>query len=309
MNAKTTIRKFLFISIWLVIGGGLLTLLIAAIGRKHRESCSDFQITLRGAEKILFLDAKEIEQLLISVIGGPIKGQPISSFKLHQLEQHLKENTWIKDAELYFTNRDVLQVIITERGPIARIFTNTGRSFYMDSLGRIMPLPQRARARVPVFTGFPEKNVLSLKDSLLLQNIRKAATYIIKDSFWMAQVSQVDITQQSCFEMIPLVGNHVVRLGNGENMEEKFHRLFVFYQQVLSKTGFDKYKFVDVQYEGQVVASRQSNNAKVDSIQMRKNIEKLMKQAEEDAIAATEASIPKLTVGIDSSKLNKTTKQ
>lgn len=44
----------------------------------------------------------------------------------------------------------------------------------------------------------------------------------------------------------------------------------VFYKQVLSKTGFDKYKVIDVQYKGQVVASKYAGNAKVDSVQLRK---------------------------------------
>ena len=60
--------------------------------------------------------------------------------------------------------------------------------------------------------------------------------------------------------MIPVVGNHMVKLGNGENIEQKFNRLFIFYKQVLSKTGFDKYKTIDVQYAGQVVASKKDEN-------------------------------------------------
>jgi cell division protein FtsQ len=55
----------------------------------------------------------------------------------------------------------------------------------------------------------------------------------------------------------------------------------VFYEQVLSKTGFDRYKLIDVQYKGQVVATRSTGNAKVDSIQLRRNVEKLLKLADE----------------------------
>jgi cell division protein FtsQ len=81
--------------------------------------------------------------------------------------------------------------------------------------------------------------------------------------------------------MIPVVGNHLVRLGDGENMPQKFNRLMVFYRQVLSKTGFDKYRVIDVQYKGQVVASRYAGDAKLDSVQLRKNVEKLLRQSME----------------------------
>src|SRR4030095_7279413 len=69
---------------------------------------------------------------------------------------------------------------------------------------------------------------------------------------------------------------------------KKFHQLFIFYQQVLSKTSFDKYNTVDVQYTGQVIGSK-SKMSKVDSMQLKKNIEKLLQEArkmQNDTIAS-----------------------
>ena len=287
MNAKTTIRKVLFIAVWLCIGGGMLTLLLAAITKKKRGHCSDYTIVLKGSDGNFFIDEKDVQQLLIKATKSSIKGQPIASFDLYQLEQMLEHNTWINDAELYFDNKDVLHVTVTEKEPVARIFTMAGSSFYIDSLGRRMPLSDKLSARVPVFTGFPEKKVLSAKDSLVLNDIRTTANFIVNDSFWMAQVAQIDITADQTFEMIPVVGNHTVKLGNGEEMEKKFHRLMLFYKQVLSKTGFDKYKVIDVQYKGQVVVSKQAGDVKIDSLQLRKNVEKLLRQsieAENDTV-------------------------
>jgi cell division protein FtsQ len=279
MNAKTTIRKVLFVTVWLCIGAGMLTLLLAAISKKNKGQCKDYTITIKGEKENLFIDKNDVEQLLKKAIKGNIKGQPIASFNLDQLEQMLKHNTWINEAELYFDNRDVLHVAVKEKEPVARIFTVAGNSFYIDSLGRKIPLSDKLSARVPVFTGFPEKKVLAAKDSVLLNDVRVTANFIVNDPFWMAQVAQIDITEDQTFEMTPVVGNHTVKLGNGENIDKKFHRLFVFYQQVLSKTGFDKYKTIDVQYAGQVVVSKQAGNIKVDSVLLRRNVEKLLRQS------------------------------
>jgi cell division protein FtsQ len=281
VNAKTTIRKLAFASLWAVIGGGMLTLLIAAIGKKHRETCQDYVITIRGTKDHLFVDENDIRKLLLSAANGPVKGQSVSTLKLHQLEQVLESSAWIKDAELYFNNRDVLHVIVKEKEPIARVFTGANNSFYIDSLGRRMPLPEKLTARVPVFTGFPDKKVLSDKDSVLLDDLRRMAAFIIRDSFWMAQVAQININAERRFEIIPVIGNQVIAFGKGDDIEAKFHRLFAFYQQVMKKTGFEKYKTVDVQYDGQVVASTRSGVNKVDSIQLRKNIEKLVAEAQQ----------------------------
>jgi cell division protein FtsQ len=301
VNAKTTIRKVLFIAVWLCIGAGMLTLLLAAISKKNKGLCKDYSISLKGAQNNFFIDKKDVEQLLVKATKGNIKGQLIASFNLHELEQMLEHNTWIDDAELYFDNHDVLHVTVTEKEPVARVFTTAGTSFYIDSLGREMPLSDKLSARVPVFTGFPEKKKLTAKDSILLNDVRVTANYIINDPFWMSQVAQIDITPEANFEMIPVVGNHLVKLGNGENIGQKFHRLMVFYKQVLSKTGFDKYKIIDVQYKGQVVTSKSGANAKIDSIQLRRNVEKLLRQSiEAENDTAIRALPPNVKLEIDS---------
>ncbi len=256
----------------------MITLLAAAMRKQKNDRCRDYVIVIKGAEKNLFVDRKDVIKLLTAGTNGKIKGQPMASFKLRQLEQLLEKNVWIKDAELYFDNKDVLRVTIAEREPVARVFTTTGRTFYIDKEEKQMPLSDKMSAQVPVFTGFPNKKLLTARDSMLLTAVRTTAEFISNDPFWMAQVSQIDITSEREFEMVPVVGNHLVKLGNGENIERKFHRLFVFYKNILSKTGFDKYSVIDVQYAGQVIGVK-GNVSKVDSLQLKNNVEKLLQQS------------------------------
>lgn len=281
MNAKKTIRKILFIAFWLCIGGGMLTLLLAAIRKKNNGLCKGYSITISGGEKNRFIDNKDVEQVLLKAAGGSIKGQSVASVNLNQMEQVLEKNVWISKAELYFDNKDQLHISVTEKEPVARIFTTENNSFYIDSAANRLPLSDKLSARVPVFTGFPDKQQLNAKDSVLLCDVRKTAVFILGDNFWMSQVSQIDITAERAFEMVPVVGNHIVKLGRGDDIEQKFRRLLIFYQQVLSKTGFDKYRLIDVQYAGQVVASRFGTDAKVDSAQLRRNVEKLLKASQD----------------------------
>ncbi|MET0394347.1 MAG: hypothetical protein ABW019_14470 [Chitinophagaceae bacterium] len=283
MSTKRTIRKILFVMMWLAIGGGMLTLLIAAMGKQQKELCRDYEITIGGVKTdFLFLDEAAIVQLLKGAVHGTIKGQPKSSFDLQRMEQLLENNVWIKDAQLYFDNQAVLHVSVAEREPIARIFTAGGRSFYIDETNQSLPLSETTIARVPVFTGFPDKRRWTSSDSALLKDITTMSQYINGHPFWTAQVAQVDLVAcgPDCweFEMIPVAGRHTVKLGNGENMTQKFHRLFAFYQQVLSRTGLDHYKVIDVRFAGQVVGAK-SDNPKIDSVKARKDVEELLEQA------------------------------
>ncbi|HMU47233.1 MAG TPA: cell division protein FtsQ/DivIB [Chitinophagaceae bacterium] len=282
MNAKSTIRKILFITIWLGIGGGMVTLLLAAITSQNKGKCNDYVIKIESSANQLFIDKKDIQQILEKVNGGKIKGKSVASFNLQQIEEELKKNSWVSEAETYFDNQDVLHVNITEKEPVARIFTEAGKSFYIDDSGKSMPLSEKYSARLPVFTGYPDIKKMNAKDSVLLNDVTVTAKFILHDPFWMSQVSEININDERTFEITPLVGNHIIRIGNGENVERKFHRLFIFYQQVLSKTGFEKYKSIDVRFEGQVVASAQNGNIKIDPKQYKKYVEKLIKESNEE---------------------------
>lgn len=267
-------------------------MLLAAITKKNNGLCKDYTISIEGGKNNLFIDNKDVEQLLFKATKGPLKGDPIAAFNLYELEQMLEKNTWVDEADMYFDNKDVLHVSITEKEPIARIFTTDGNSFYINDNGKKMPLSDKLSARVPVFTGYADKKKMNAADSLFLKQVTNVAEFIENNPFWMSQVAQIDITDDGNFEMIPLVGNHLVKLGNGENIEKKFNRLMIFYKQVLSKTGFDKYKIIDVQYKGQVVVSKSALDRKVDAEQLKKNVEKLLRQSEEAEKETTSNVMP-----------------
>ena len=256
MNAKRTIQKFLIALVWMAAGSGMLVLLVAAVGKQNRQTCQGYAISVKGNDSHVFINEKEILRLVKTATNGNIKGKALSGFKMKKMESLLEANKWILDAELYFDNQNILQISVAERSPVARIFTKSGYSFYIDSTGTRIPLSQHYTARVPVFTGFPESKKTSKADSILMAQIKTAAIFIDNHPFWKVQVSQVDITDDRQFEMIPVIGNHVVLLGDGKNLEKKFHRLFVYYKQVSGKKGFDTYESLNVQFDGQVIGTR-----------------------------------------------------
>jgi len=282
---------------WVMISGGMLTLLIAAVGKQKRNTCKDYVIAIKGNDESLFLSNEEVLRSLKTATKGSIIGQSKKSFNLLRLENVLEENQWVKNAQVYFDNKDILHVSVTERKPIARIFTAGGKSFYIDDEAQKMKLSAKRIAVLPVFTGYPDKNLKIKEDSVLLHDIKTTAQLINTDSFWTVQVAQIDVkpseTDQSWeFEMIPVVGNHIIKLGNGQNIAQKFKRLFIFYKEVLSKTGFNKYKTIDVRYAGQVIGGK-SENPKVDSVLLRKSVEKMLEQIkimEEEAMQASTAA-------------------
>jgi cell division protein FtsQ len=181
---------------------------------------------------------------------------------VNKLEDLLESYSWISNAETYFDNHNVLHISVTEKSPIARIFTVSGHSFYIDSSAQRIPLSGHYTARVPVFTGFPESKKWSIKDSILMVQVKNTAMYIGQHAFWQSQVSQVDIQPDHTLEMIPVIGNHVVLLGEGIDIDKKLKRLFAYYKHVAGKKGFDAYSVLNVQFEGQVIGIRKNESSR-----------------------------------------------
>ncbi len=246
--------------LWTLLGLATIVLLGAAISLRNHKRCKGVNINISGIQNNFFIDKKEIRDLLEKLCNGTPVGKTLSSFNLASIEKTIQKNEWIKNAELFFDNNKVLRVEVIEREPVARIFTKGGTSFYLDSTLATLPLSDKSSARVPVFSNFPSQpNTLTKADSNLLSGINKISTYILKDSFWMAQIDQVDITSDRTFDMVPKVGNQIIVFGNADNYEEKFNELLTFYKQVASKVGWNKYSKINVQYKGQVVAVKRGS--------------------------------------------------
>ncbi len=248
-------KKIFFATLWLLAGIGVVVLLGAAMRQKNRKLCSDVKVEIRGAAKQLFIDEKEVLDILNAM--GRVSGNRIASLNLRMMETVVEKNPWVSNAEMFLDNNRVLQVIIYERQPVARVFLLDGGSFYVDSGSLRLPLSEKLLVRVPVFTGFPsDRAILAAPDSSLLKQIVKLGQYVLADSFWMAQVAQIDITPQSNFELVPVIGDHIVALGNTDSLDKKFNRLYTFYQQAWLQNGINTYEKLDVQFDNQVVAVR-----------------------------------------------------
>ena len=267
-NGKYTVKKLLEAMVWILLGSGTVVLLIAAIAKKNNEHCAKIEVDITGVQSNFFIDKKDVLGILQKANGGRLETKPLHSIDLALMETELQKTQWIKNAELFFDNNDVLEVKITEREPIARVFTFTGSSFYMDSSLVRLPLSDKFSARLPVFTNFPaDVMLLSKADSNLMRDIKTVSEFISTDPFWMAQIDQVDISPGRTFDLIPKLGNQVIHFGKAENYQEKFNNLLCFYTQVSAKQGWSQYSSIDAQFTGQIVGVRRgAGEIKMDSL-------------------------------------------
>ncbi len=240
--------------LWSIAAIALIVLFVFAWQAKSVKKCTGIQIELTGnSTGFLFMDEKEILRLINE--QGVSVGTPVGNINLIKIEKSLAETKWVAHTEIYLNNQQELQVKIEQRVPIARVFTASGASFFIDNTAQKLPLRQLSVMRLPVFTGFPsDQEKLSNPDSLLLKDILHFALIIQQDSFYNAQIAQVNIASNGDFEMIPTLGDHVVLLGSAENLEDKLNRLYTFYKKVWIPSGINAFQVLDVRFDHQIVA-------------------------------------------------------
>jgi cell division protein FtsQ len=249
-------------AVWLLLCAGVAVLLISAGKTRDSKHCTALNIRVENGDDKVFVDEREIRQIVQEQVHANAVGYPVSGFNLYKIEKALKEMPWISRAELYFDNRQVLHIRVTERIPVARVMDASAHWFYIDSACYPLPLSKSDRADVPVFTGLPvrTKSNGALYDSLMKQVV-DISNHILPDAFWLAQAAQINMYRPGYYEIIPVIGNHIIDLGTAGHVGEKLRNIKLFYKQVLVRKGFDSYKAINASYAGQIVAVRNDTAA------------------------------------------------
>jgi cell division protein FtsQ len=161
-------------------------------------------------------------------------------------------------------------VEVRQRTPVVRVINTFNESFYIDEGGVLMPMSDKFSAHVPVANGNifnreTEQKIRQVTEKeidgegfspTLLEKIYLVAMYVKSHSFWNAQVEQVYINMDGEMELIPRVGNQTILFGDEKEMDKKFSKLYTFYKQGLSKTGWNQYRTINVTFKDQVVCSK-----------------------------------------------------
>jgi cell division protein FtsQ len=251
---KISVKKVLRFGIGALLVAIFLVTLIAASYEQSHNPIKGLEVHLNDENDFSFLQRKDIETLLLKNRHIDLARTSIDNLDLRQMEAIAKTNPWVAKADIYVDNRQVLQVNITQREPVARIFDVNGGSYYMDSILHTMPVSNGYSYPAPVFTNVPVLRNDSANNALRAK-IGFLSNVIGTDSFWHAQITQIEVQPDQTFVLIPLFGNQRILLGDTSNTKGKLGHLFAFYKNVSAKIGWDKYETFDLRFKDQVVAS------------------------------------------------------
>lgn len=250
---KISIRKILQTVLTLVLAGVCIVAMVSAANRQDKQKISELNIHIKNP-RYGFIDTVQVKNMLLTDRHIDINKTGIGRLNLYRMEKEVSTNPYVEDAQVFIDNRKVLNVFVTQRIPVARLFDQAGNSYYLDHTLKAMPLSSRYVHYTTVVTNVPVLKDDSMGIALKAQ-IVALVKYIDRDTFWGAQISQIIVTDNYEYELVPVLGKQKILLGDTSRLDEKFSNLFAFYKKVMNRVGWDKYTVLDLRYEGQVVAS------------------------------------------------------
>ena len=184
---------------------------------------------------------------------------PLGKLKVGEIEKILEAEPFVLDAEAYVDAQNQLYIHVTQRTPILRVIDKDNQTYYMDHTGRQMPMSDHSTARVLVATGqIPPytPDFQEPKKKHFLKKMFDLTEYIRGDEFLNPMIEQIYVNQYEEFTLIPKVGRQKIIFGKYEDVEDKFNRLELFYDEGMSREGWQKYKTINLKYRKQVVCEK-----------------------------------------------------
>lgn len=248
-----------------IVLGAYLIMAFTAFNKPDEKSkiCTKVNINIQDESTNGFINAKEIKNRLEKQHQYPLSKKMIN-INTRQIEESLKRSAFVKTAECYKTQDGTVCITLTQRMPIVRIKSVNGDDYYVDDKNSIMPNSHYTSDLI-INTGYVSR--------AYAQNyIAYLANTLMENDFWKNQIEQINVTPDLGIELVPRVGNHIVYIGqlpkcNDKNLrgkeiknfvDKKLNRLRKFYLYGLSQAGWNKYSYINLEFDNQIICKKRS---------------------------------------------------
>lgn len=272
-------KRTLLIALNVICWGALVAYLVVSSrytsSRKGTMVCERINVSVLDSAERDFITSGMVRMWLSS---GEMKvlGRDLSSVNTRKVSDFITRRGYVKNARVYTTLDGALNVELTQRAPLVRFNTSNGYNFYFTDDGFVVPAQRHAVEYVPLVTGsvdFPfasdfigyfeesigEGQKKVSESYLFLSNLINFVKFVRDSDFWSSFIVQINVAEGSGgdrepqVEIVPRIGSHIVNLGSVDGYEEKLSMLMDFYKGASAYEGWDRYRYINLKYKGQVV--------------------------------------------------------
>jgi cell division protein FtsQ len=209
--------------------------------------CTEVNINIANGQNHGFLSPADVKQLLEKQRQYPL-AQPMQFVSTRKMEETLRKNPYIANAECYKTQSGHVCISIRQRTPILHVMAADGDNYYLDTYGSILP-QSRYPSDIIIVTGVVNRKYAQ-------KVLTRIGNELLHDKFWQNQVVQVNVVADGTLELVPRVGDHIIYLGPPVNISKKLERLRKFYLYGLNEAGWNKYATISVEFDNQIICKK-----------------------------------------------------
>jgi cell division protein FtsQ len=234
-------------------------LIVAVVGFSHKKqgirACKNINVMINGQVDHFFIEEEDIINIITENGEKFILETPFEELNLKYLERMVRDNPFVRRADIYKDLKGNLIVEAEQYRPIARMMVNGKPDWYISADGTLFPESSKYTARVPLISGPWVDKLLNAgnPDSLAFDELYHMLVYINSDDFWRAQITQLEINRMGRIRIFPQVSKQVIEWGNVGDFEDKFNKLRIFYRDILPREGWNKYERVNLAYKNQII--------------------------------------------------------
>ncbi len=250
--------------------GGIIVLMNLVYAKDQAQQCTSLRVSIEGKET--FIDQDDISKMINNQFGSVIN-KNLKDIKFEQIEKAIEKLPYVASAEVYADIDGELQVRVQQREVILRVINKNGREYYVDRQGNKVPVTLKYVPHVLVANGNINEGydkALEPIQSNTVKDLVKVVDRVVGDQLWENQIVQMYVNDQRDIELVPRVGSEVLLIGSADSLDDKLHRLEIYYKNILPKVGTEAYERVNVKYGGQIICERKSGWY-IDSLQMKIN--------------------------------------
>lgn len=240
-------KKILGIVLGIAIAAYMAFAMLTLSKPDDSVTCTGVHVNIEQTAMTGFLTEADVRQILSEGHLSPV-GVSLNSIDLHHIEEVLQGKELIDKAECYLTRDGVMMVDIKQRVPVVRVINSRGDDYYVDTDGRPMPHANYS-CNLIVATG-------AISQRYAQEKLAPMVNLIQADPFWKAQVEQLNVLPDGSVEMVPRVGSHIVYLGQPTGIAKKLERLRKFYLYGLNVAGWNKYSYISVEFDNQIICKK-----------------------------------------------------
>ena len=198
-----------------------------------------------------FLTADEICKMLRQEKVYPLS-LPMHDISARKVEETLLKSPFVEKAEVYKTQSGEVCSQVRQRVPVVKVMADNGECYYIDSHASVMP-ENRFVNDLIIATGHISRKYAQTY-------LSRVANCIMQDKFWQNQIVQINVLPDLTMELVPRVGDHIIFIGTPLGVAKKLERMRKFYLYGLNKAGWNKYSYINVEFDNQIICKKRNKS-------------------------------------------------